>query len=248
MNDVCEGIVIRSIDYKDADAILQVLSKTYGKVSFHARGLRKIKSKNANACHLFGKSKFYFNYREQREMQSLKTAENIYTYRHIRENLLKQAIATTMVEMMEKQELDYLEEAYDVLDGCLHILETTTNPMALFGMFLANCLQLVGIMPNVEGCVDCGRQDNLISISLAKGGFVCRSCFNPHYEKQYDRSILKFFRLFNTAKLTQFSLLEAIRPCGFEDVALLLEFYLEYSGIKLQSLSFLKTVVELEKI
>ena len=54
------GIVLKQIDYKDNDAIINVLSsdgKIYG---FYARGVKKITSKNANATMAFGYSHFNF--------------------------------------------------------------------------------------------------------------------------------------------------------------------------------------------
>ena len=48
-----KGIIIKSSVYKESDAILTCLSREYGLVSFKARGVLKVTSKNASSCQLY---------------------------------------------------------------------------------------------------------------------------------------------------------------------------------------------------
>ncbi|MDF9824430.1 DNA repair protein RecO (recombination protein O) [Breznakia sp. PF5-3] len=246
MNENSEVIILKNSDYRDADAILNVLSLEYGKMSFVARGIRKPKSKNANACNLFNISRFHYNYQEQRTMQSLKVAESLLNFHKIREDLLKQSIAGVMVEMIDKVDIDDVEHAYHLLKQSLLYLEKTDNILCLFGLFVANVCTMCGITPYVDGCVHCKRTNDLASISLIDGGFVCVNCIDSAIHVKKERSTLKFFRLFNKAKIEQFDLLEDITPCNYQDIEDLLLFFNEYSGIHLKSLKFLKHLVELE--
>lgn len=240
MNEKSEVIILENSDYREVDARLCVLSKEYGKMTFVARGIRKPKSKNANSCNLFQQSVFHFDYNEQRTMQNLKIAELKYNFKNIRNDLLKQSIASIMVEAMNKIDIEASNEAFTLLHRALQYLDSTNNAMALLGLYIARICEMCGINPFVDGCVCCHKENQLSAISLNDGGFVCSSCFNVYYHKKKDRSILKFFRLFNKATIEQFPLIETITPCTYQDVEDTLAFFMEYSGVHLQSLKFLK--------
>lgn len=246
MNNKTEVIILKNSDYRDADALLNVLSKDYGKMTFVARGIRKPKSKNANSCSLFQQSIFHFDLHEQRSMQSLRTAELKYSYRKIREDLTKQSIASIMVEAMDKIDIEVVEESFELLETSLRFLDTTDNPMALLGLYIARICEMCGIDPYVDGCVRCQREDHLTAISLNDGGFICSSCFNENLHIKKDRSVLKFFRLFNKADITQFPLIEEITPCNYSDIEDILAFFMEYSGVNLRSLKFLQHISNLQ--
>ena len=47
---VCLGIVLKTQSYKESDALVTVYFKDYGKMTLIARGVKKLKSKNAAAC------------------------------------------------------------------------------------------------------------------------------------------------------------------------------------------------------
>lgn len=247
MNDQSEVIVLQNRDYRDADAILNVLSKDQGKLTFVARGIRKANSKNMHSCSAFNVSRFHYNFQEQRTMQSLKTAESIQNFRQIRENLVKQSIAFVMVEVMDKIHIEFVEEAYSLLLQSLTYLEKTTNELALLGLYFAKVCEICGIAPYVDGCVNCQTQHNLATISLLEGGFVCRDCMNPTMQIKKDITTLKFFRLFNKAAIEQFPIIEAIGDCSYQDIEDMLAFFLEYSGVQIKSLSFLKHILQFEK-
>ena len=240
MNNKTEVIILSNNDYRDADALLHVLSEDYGKMTFVARGIRKPKSKNANSCSLFQQSIFHFDFHEQRSMQNLKTAELKYSYRKIREDLTKQSIASIMVETMDKIDVGIVEESFELLKLSLQYLDNSDNPMALLGLYIAKICEICGIEPYVDGCVRCQREKQLTSISLNDGGFICASCFNENLHVKKERSVLKFFRLFNKANIEQFPIIEKITPCDYSDIEDIILFFMEYSGVYLQSLKFLQ--------
>lgn len=246
MNDESEGIVLKQTDYRDADAIVDVLTAKYGRITLMVRGLRKITSKNAMACLLFNKSKFQLNYNEARSMQSLKCAESINNYRLIRESLEKQSIAMMMCEAIDKIKIDDADSAYDLLDKSLTYLEKTDNIYAILGLYMAKLNDMCGITPEVDACINCGRQDHIVSISLTDGGFICSDCFdiNRHHKAGLQR--LKYFRLFAKAGIDDFKVLEKI-DCSINDCIDVIDFFCEYSGINLKSYNFLKEIAQMEQ-
>ena len=56
-NQLVKGYVIRNVPYGESDAIVSVLTEE-GIISFKARGIKKITSKNASSCLLYAFSEF----------------------------------------------------------------------------------------------------------------------------------------------------------------------------------------------
>ena len=77
MNDAFCGIVIEYREYREHDALLSVLRDDGVIIKISAKGIQKVKSKNAPACQLFTYSRWYLNYRETSTMQSLKKRRDL---------------------------------------------------------------------------------------------------------------------------------------------------------------------------
>ena len=106
MIEQIDAIILDSKDYKEKDALLSVLSLKYGILHLVARGIRKINSKNASACLPFTYAKLMVDLKEQRSLHTLQSAVILKSYRKIREDLLKQSIASYFCEMIEKSNFD----------------------------------------------------------------------------------------------------------------------------------------------
>lgn len=245
MNDVLEGIVISSRDYREHDAILQIICKEAGKQSLVARGLRKLQSKNAASTQLFTHARFYVNYREQATMHSMQTADIIDSYRSIREDLLKQAIASVFCECMEKIAIDDPEYIFSILKQNLDILAQSKQPYAIAGLFLSLMNRMNGIEPYVDGCVICNRQDGIMATSLLDGGFICQHCYQPAQHKQMNKQDLMYFRMLCKAELEQYEILAKFDQWTYEHMKMEYDYFAEYSGIHLKSIRFLSCIQDM---
>ena len=102
MNDVSEGIVLSSMDYREKDTLISVLTREFGRLSFVAKGTMSINSKNAPACLPYTSSEFCFDYREGKTVFPLKTAKIKNSRRQIREDLHLLSFAGLLCELSEK--------------------------------------------------------------------------------------------------------------------------------------------------
>jgi len=55
-----EGIVLKSTEFKEADKIVTIYTKDYGKITAIAKGVRKIKSKFGSSLEILTHSVFLF--------------------------------------------------------------------------------------------------------------------------------------------------------------------------------------------
>lgn len=243
MNDVMEGIVIDVKDYREHDALLSVMRKDGVCISVSAKGIQKMKSKNACACQMFTKSRFYLNYKETASIQSLKTAEIIQSFHHIRDDLIKQSIASFFCELMHHSHFEMIE-AYELLDEGLQILQSKDDPMIILCLFQAMVNRMHGIEMQVDNCVRCGSQHGIYAVSLKDGGFVCRSCAKT-YDKVYSSKDLKLFRMMNKAMLTHYPILKEQGSFRFDHFEQLYSFFEEYAGISNKSIRFLRILKDM---
>lgn len=244
MNKTICGIVLSVNDYRENDAIVKLLGDDDCRYSLIARGIRKISSKNIGSVQPFQYARFFIDYQEQRTMHSMKTADTLYSFRKLRENLYKQSIADVFCECMEKVELQ--EGSSRFFLAILKQLERSNQHYLIAALFFAHMNRELGIEPFVDGCASCGRENRLCAISLAQGGLVCQDCYRQN-DHLYEKSELKSFRILCKAGLEHIELLEATQSWHYEHFLMVYRFFAEYSGISIRSIRFLTHLAKLNK-
>ena len=89
------GIVLKTHPYKESDSLVTVYFKDYGKMTLIARGVKKLKSKNASACQSLTLSEFTFIPRNG--LSTMIKASSVDFYRYIKENLELEAYASSLI-------------------------------------------------------------------------------------------------------------------------------------------------------
>ncbi len=234
MSTMIEGIVLKKVDYREHDAMLTVLSKE-GKISILARGIQKLNSKNAPACQPFAFSSFEL----LDKGHGLKKAELIENYRKIREDLLKQSIASIMIEVMDRLEEEMAD--FKKLKTCLDLLADAKQPYCVLALFLSVCCAELGISAFVDGCIRCGNQQEIAGFSVVDGGFVCAHCLKIS-DVRLDVEKLRLLRMVCKAELKHYEVLAAYSGWDYQIVELLLGIFVNYSGVSLKSGEFLAFV------
>lgn len=241
MSEFLDAIILSSREYREYDALLSVLTREYGVMQVVARGICKIKSKNASACQPFTYARVQLLIQERRELQGLRSAQIIESYRYIREDLLKQSIASFFCECIEKSRFE--QDVFSVLKGSLDALQETKRPFTVLCLFQSIMNRLHGIEPYVDGCVRCRQTRCIHAISVRDGGFVCRFC-HQHFDKAQSKERLKCFRLFCKAKWEHYELLAEV-SADFQDFENLYSFFEEHAGIPINSIRFLRKLAAL---
>lgn len=244
MNNKVDGIVLSVKDFKDYDVIISVLTETNELMSFLVKGFKKAKSKNASSCNLFTYSTFYYDDKASASIQLLKMAEKKKVFYHIYENLIGQTISQLMGELVDKISISSDIHLFNSLVLGYTYIHEGCNPFVVLGVFLGLCNKEMGISPYIDGCISCKRTSNIASISLYDGGFKCIHCMNEK-DKKATKKQLQFFRLFHKASMENVKVIEQYDICTYDEVRLLLDLLLEYSGIQLKSISFLEKIINL---
>lgn len=171
-----QAIVLRVTDYNDRDALLTVLSRTHGKLTIKARGLRRKNSPLIATCQLLAFGEFTLF--EYRGMYTINEAHSIELFTNLRNNLTKLSLGTYFAQIAEVISQEDLPnpELQSLLLNCLYGLAKLDLPEILVkSVFELRAACLAGYTPDLYGCHICGSQ-NPDRFDLSGGQLECHNC------------------------------------------------------------------------
>lgn len=190
-----EGIILKHRDFGEADKVITIYTKEYGKIEALAKGCRKIASKLSGSLEPF----FYVSLMlaRGRNMDKIASSEVRENFFQLREDLSKINLASYTVDL-----LDRLTKVHHKDTGIFNLLKQTllflknkdkledesARKIKLF--FAWRLLSLLGFQPAIFDCASCHNRisPEKIFFSFKKGGLVCQSCVSPLAMK--DKSLI----------------------------------------------------------
>jgi DNA repair protein RecO (recombination protein O) len=148
-----DGIVIKKIDHSEADRVLTIFTKNFGKININVNGIRKSKKRHLNGADLFGISSFIFYKKE--DYYVLSSFELIETFTNLATDLEKVNISFHILEILNNILVENTTRMglYNTLLKSLKFLEKNTIPeknLLLLGYFLILIIKEEGIIFSVE--------------------------------------------------------------------------------------------------
>lgn len=95
-----EGIILKRIDYGEADRILTIYSKHYGKIRALAKGVRKLTSRKAGALELFNHVSLFIA--KGKNLDLITEVELVNSSKRWRKNLVRVGVAYYFCELIDK--------------------------------------------------------------------------------------------------------------------------------------------------
>jgi DNA repair protein RecO (recombination protein O) len=173
-----EAIVLKRTDFGEADRLLTLFSKEFGKISAIAKGARKPQSRKTGHVELFMRSKFFIA--KGRNLDIIIQAEMIDPHAPLREDLMRVSHASYAVELLSRftVEDDPHPGIYNLLDDTLSRHSETNDLDLVTRYYELRLLSLAGFQPRLYHCVSCGEDiqelDQYFSPEL--GGILCPDC------------------------------------------------------------------------
>ncbi|CAH1055780.1 DNA repair protein RecO [Paenibacillus pseudetheri] len=238
-----EGIVIRSMDYGEGNAIITLCTENAGKVGVLVRGAKKVKSRHAALIQLFTVGEFVF-FRNNGGLGTLNSGEITKSHHPLREDLIKAAYASYACELLDKVLHD--EETgsfwFRQLTACLNALEEDKEPGVIINVYEMKILQAAGYGPEFDTCIICGAEkpDEQLLISPRLGGALCRSCkHNDPPAMEVSARVLKLLRLFARLDLTRLGNVD-VKESSRDELKKIMRAFMDVQlGLKLKSQNFL---------
>ena len=180
-----KGIVIKYIDLRETDRILTIFTANLGKVKAVAKGARKTLSKLGGHLDLF--NVVQLELATGRNLETVTGARTIACFPNIRNDLSKTSQVYYMTELIDRLILEEYKDTriFDLVTATLKILDDDDicqGEMAeslVVQAFKMKLLQLLGLAPQLNQCLQCGQtaqptSDYLFDNRL--GGIRCQTC------------------------------------------------------------------------
>ncbi len=174
-----EGIVLRRVDYAEADRILTVLTREHGKVGVIARGARRSGSRLAGRTDLFSRCRMQLA--AGRGELLLLTQAEASAPPHRLGDPRRAACAAVMAELTDRVlEGHHPDPAvFDLVDRALaEVAGPDRDPRAALVRFARRMIARLGYAPQLHECASCGRRlpEQPAAFSAAGGGLLCPRC------------------------------------------------------------------------
>ena len=170
------GLVVRVTPYNDTDAILSVLTPSYGKLAVKARGLRKKNSPLIAPCQLLAYAEFTLF--EYRGMYTINEASSIELFSSLRKDLQKLSLGSYFAQATETMSQEDMPnpELLSLALNCLFALSKLNLPeMMVKAVFELRSACLAGYTPDLYGCYCCGCS-NPDRFDISAGRLECVPC------------------------------------------------------------------------
>lgn len=142
-----EGIVLAKKNYGEADKIIVIYCKEFGKISFIAKGVRKPTSRKRASIEVFNHIRF--SAAKGKGLDMITEAEALYSFDAIRKRLPKVAVAYYFMEVVGRltQDGEKNEEFFTHLLDSLHKLSSESSLTIQREVFVKETLAILGFWP-----------------------------------------------------------------------------------------------------
>ena len=174
-----EAVVLRKVDYGEADRILTLLTRERGKVPAIAKSVRRSKSRMAGQLDVFAHGTMLLA--EGKSMDVVTQFQRITENSALGSDLKRAAVASVVAEVADKvmEERHPAPEMFTlVVEALRHLSDREVAPLMELADFLVRVLGELGYTPEVNRCARCGGPlgEDGLSFSALAGGVVCRDC------------------------------------------------------------------------
>lgn len=163
-----------------------MLTRTHGKQTFMARGIRK-NNRDGRRSVLAGfhTVEIEGSARSEAAMLVLTRAEIIRARHHLPLQGATLAAAQVLQETLNRltADADPCPGVFDLSASCLDLLDAGAPPLIVLPFCLGRIIHLMGYGWRLDGCAACGRLEDPAFFSVKRQQIVCRPCGTPYAQR-----------------------------------------------------------------
>jgi DNA repair protein RecO (recombination protein O) len=240
MTHKTKGIVLRTIKYGETSVVATILTEIFGVQTYLINGVRKIQKKDSKAIMLQPSAildlEVYHN--ELKKLQRIKSCSWVKLYSHILSDVVKNSIATFMVELIYKtlkEPENNPELFYFCEDAFLCLDESEINVAANFPLYFS--LQLPYFLGfKIESIKNNPISTQDIYLDLQEGYFTDHKPFHNNFiQGELALITAELLKVMHPTELNQIRLNKETRR-------LLLTAFQQYFGLHVQDFGQMKTL------
>jgi DNA repair protein RecO (recombination protein O) len=179
-----EALVLRSVDYSEADRILHLLVPEQGRITVIAKHARKSVKRFAGNLDLFNHLRVQIVTRRTGTIHRLDQARLVKSFEPLRTDPVRFALGCYLLEMLDRlaPEGGNRKDMERLFRFVLEAFEwlSAREPDERVRIFLElRALEALGLRPEFRRCVRCGREPaerDEVDFHVADGGPLCGAC------------------------------------------------------------------------
>ncbi len=178
------GIVLGSRALGEADRIIRLLTREYGKLDAVAKGARRPKSRIGGRLELAGHVEMMLH--RGRSLDVIVAVEERSRRWAALVEPERLAVASLALERVDVlcEPGEPVPEIFDLLDATLEAVAKSEHPHRYIARFSLRLLDLLGSMPPAERCCICGDMlEDTAWLDASEGGLLDAKCRRPHREE-----------------------------------------------------------------
>ena len=168
-------MILRKVDYGEADRIFTLLTRAHGKVGAIAKGVRRTESKLASSLELYTHVDVLLA-KGRGELDVVAQVQRLPGVRMAGE-VERMSHAALVAELAERvcEDRHPVDGVYELTVMALDELAREVDPRRASAYFLMSALDLLGYAPQLAACASCERplEPRAAAFSAAAGGFLC---------------------------------------------------------------------------
>lgn len=225
-----EAVVLRHVDWGEADRLLGLYTREQGKLRGVAKGARKLRSRKAG--HLEPFTRVALLLARGRDLWIVTQAETVDAYLPLRDDLVRTGYAAYVIELLDRFTYEEGENRaiYSLLVDTLQRISAGESTFTALRYYEIQLLDHLGFRPQFFQCVRGGEEIHPEDqfFSAREGGVLCpRHGRGVSDSRPVSREALRYLRHFQRSSYT-----EAVRaqvPISYQqEMETLLNYYLTY--------------------
>lgn len=180
-----QAIILKSADSGETSRRLTFFSGDEGKFSLTLRGARSKRNQSLAAFEAYSVVHVYANLKPGADLGTLSKGEVVERFGQLRSDLNRLAAAGVLCEVIDRAAQPRManERLFKYATACLRALDTEDADRIVFliGHGLTRISQALGLAPEVESCVGCGKAlgdfgEGPRWLDFEGGGWLCPPC------------------------------------------------------------------------
>ena len=230
---ISEAFLTRKIEHGEADYVLTLFTKDFGKIRGLAKNAKKSRKRFGGRLEPFVHLRVRFRERPG-GMKFIEDSETIEVFSSLMENIGLFTWGSFILENVDAllPEEEPNERMFELLVQTLSDLGSKKSPLIVALNFQISALSLSGYKPDFDACAKCGdsiEEDAFFSIQ--KGGILCNGCKkNEPNGLRISKDFLRDLVNFSNQNLEM----------SFDYVKFLLKFTEYHTGKEIRSYKFLE--------
>lgn len=236
-----EGFILKETAYGESSKIINVLTKEKGLIGIICKGAKSMKSKLRSCTQMFTYGIFNLYYKENK-LSTLVSVDVINPLKNIRQDLLKVSFITYLSELTSQVLKENLSKnIYDNFIATVLKIEEGLDPLILTNILELKYLPLLGVGLNLDSCIKCGNQTEIVTIDASFGGLICKNCYLN--EPVVHKKVIQLLRMYYYVDIKSISKIDVDDQYKKTINQFISDYYDSFTGLYVYSKKFLETIM-----